>query len=495
MVFSVAAVAVLELVSRGLRLCSVTSVPLLSISVCLLPHHHHFLLLCLFCAQLGMGFDPYKIEEALEKYSTLERATNALLDDPNSAAAPDGPVPKPYVSHSSAGSPGQPPRVSSQGYLANAEARIGAPPARPPPPAPSPATASGANELIDLMSGFGDEPVLISDPQPPGFSLDPIIGLAAPPPGSTSAQSLPPSSLPPPSLPAPMMAGSAAPAPALPQTAALQPSAVAIGLPAAVAAQPSVSTQASAPLSIQQETALLAAKGAAMMAHPTSGLPKLNVPMKAMPTMSTLKSQLASAGATIPAGAAAMPAGAAAVPAGAAAMAVGAAAMPAGAAAMPAGAAPIMPAAVALPTAAGGSPFVNTNSVPSATSGVAGGTMPAGPGTAGAGVVGGASDLPAGWHACTDPRTGHPYWFDTNTNTSHWTKPSAHTSSTRTTSLPAFAPAPSLPTAATTAAAGPAPSMAPSNPSDALPEGWRMTIHPEYNRPCECARSRPMCSL
>ena len=33
--------------------------------------------------------------------------------------------------------------------------------------------------------------------------------------------------------------------------------------------------------------------------------------------------------------------------------------------------------------------------------------------------------LPPGWHACTDPKTGRPYWFDTNTQTSHWTPPTA----------------------------------------------------------------------
>jgi hypothetical protein len=34
-----------------------------------------------------------------------------------------------------------------------------------------------------------------------------------------------------------------------------------------------------------------------------------------------------------------------------------------------------------------------------------------------------ASTLPPGWHQCSDPRTGRAYWYDTNTQTSHWQPP------------------------------------------------------------------------
>lgn len=129
-----------------------------------------------------MGFDPERVAKVLELHSSVQGATDALLDSSGSAATQEPSPP--------------PPRVSSDHFLdgkGNAGSQsLGAPPSQPPPPPPPPAAGSNATAtqqaaaannqvsggaiagpLHDLLGADGPDLISIADPVPASCQMSP----------------------------------------------------------------------------------------------------------------------------------------------------------------------------------------------------------------------------------------------------------------------------------------------------------------------------------
>ena len=361
-----------------------------------------------FATLLAMGFDADRIGQVLVSHRSVEGATNALLDDPHSTEPPSpggAPPAHPGVAQSAV----SPPRVSSSGYL-NGSATLGAPPTAPPPPPPAAAASAAETLLIGDLLDLSDA----SSAAPPSAVSVPLASLSAPP-----------SLLPPPSaaLPtfvapeAPLIASLAAPPHSQPHSQPqLQPSLIAPPI-----AQPAVAQSAAAPPATPSAAQL--PPGWHQCSDPTSGRPywfDTNTSTSHWTPPPAPPVQTASPPAAFSALAVLAPTHPPA------ALHTAPSAVPAAIAAPPATAPPVDTPPVHAPQPASASllggcagPLADIQSSCSSVAALAASALPSMP------PEGSMGALPAGWHTCTDPTHNRPYYFNTVTQQSQWTSPTA----------------------------------------------------------------------
>jgi len=123
-----------------------------------------------------MGFDPGKAAASLETHGSLEAATHALLDDPNSAepASPPG----------GGGGLAEPPETPPPTPPPRAGAAAAAVPAISHPPGKHPPAAPNLIDLLDDPAPAAAAPSPAAAPRPLYADFDPMTGgaAAAPPP-------------------------------------------------------------------------------------------------------------------------------------------------------------------------------------------------------------------------------------------------------------------------------------------------------------------------